>query len=125
MPKYLLEVNYTLDGVQGVKSEGGSARVAAAKALIKGLGGRVESFYFAFGGTDVYVIADMPDNVSVAAAALAVSAGGGATSRTVVLLTAAEVDAAVAKKTTYRPPGSGRSARPVTKRGSRARPEAL
>src|SRR5664280_191086 len=102
MPKFLLEVNYTLDGVKGLKSEGGSARVAAATALVEGLGGKVESFHFAFGGTDVYVIVDMPDNVSAAAAALAVSAGGGATARTVVLLTAAEADAAAKKQTTYR-----------------------
>jgi len=104
MPKYLLEVNYTLDGIKGVKSEGGSARVAAATEAIEGLGGKVESFYFAFGDTDVYVVADYPDNVSVAAAALAVRRGG-AKVRTVVLLTPAEVDAAAAKKTTYRPPG--------------------
>ncbi len=106
MPKYLLEVSYTLDGIKGLKAEGGSARVAAATALIESLGGKVESFYFAFGGTDVYLTADMPDSVSVAAVTLAVSAGGGATSRTVVLLTPAEIDAAAKKQTTYRPPGS-------------------
>lgn len=106
MAKYLLEVNYTLDGVRGLKAEGGTARANAAKALIEGLGGTMESFHFAFGGSDVFVIADFPDNTAAAAAGLAVSAGGGATSKTVVLLTAAEVDAAVAKQTTYRPPGS-------------------
>lgn len=106
MPKYLLEVDYTLDGIKGVKSAGGSARVAAATELIEGLGGTIESFYFAFGATDVYVIADFPDNESAAAAALTVCAGGGATARTVVLLTATEVDAAAAKETTYRPPGT-------------------
>ena len=106
MAKYLLEVNYTLEGITGLKSKGGSARVAAAKELIEGLGGRMESFYFAFGNTDVYAIADFPDNVSAAAAALTVCAGGGATARTVVLLTADEADAAAAKKTTYRPPGN-------------------
>jgi len=106
VPKYLLEVNYTLDGIKGLKAEGGSARVAAATALIESLGGKVESFYFAFGGTDVYLTVDMPDSVSVAATALAVGAGGGATSRTVVLLTPAEIDAAAKKQTTYRPPGS-------------------
>jgi len=105
MAKYLLEVKYTLDGIRGLKAEGGTARVAAATEAIEGLGGTVESFYFAFGDSDVFVVADYPDNVSVAAAALAVSAGGGATVRTVVLLTPAEVDAAAAKKTTYRPPG--------------------
>ncbi|MGA2521735.1 MAG: GYD domain-containing protein [Acidimicrobiales bacterium] len=106
MAKYLFEVSYTLDGVKGLKAEGGSARVSAATALIESLGGKVESFYFAFGGVDVYLTAELPDNVSAAAVVLAVSAGGGATSRTVVLLTPAEVDAAAAKKTTtYRPPG--------------------
>lgn len=105
MAKYLLEVNYTLDGIKGLKSEGGSARVAAATEAIEGLGGKIDSFYFAFGDTDVYVIADYPDNISVAAAALAVSAGGGARVRTTVLLTPSEIDNAVAKKTTYRPPG--------------------
>lgn len=76
-----------------------------ARELIEGLGGKMESFYFAFGNTDVFVIADFPDNVSATAAALTVCSGGGATARTVVLLTAAEADDAAAKKTIYRPPG--------------------
>jgi len=105
MPKFLLEVNYTLDGVRGLKAEGGSARVSAATALIEGLGGTVDCFYFAFGETDVYLIVDMPDATSVTAAALAVNAGGGATTRTVVLMTAAEADAAASMTTSYRPPG--------------------
>jgi uncharacterized protein with GYD domain len=104
MPKYLLEVNYTLDGIRGVKANGGSARVAAATELIESVGGKLESYNFAFGATDVYVIADFPNNVSAAAAAFTVCAGGGATARTVLLLTAAEVDAAAAKNSTYRPP---------------------
>lgn len=108
MPKYLLEVNYTLDGVRGLGAEGGTARVAAATALVESLGGKVESFYFALGETDAYVVVDLPDNSSAAAGALAVNIGGGATARTVVLLAAAEVDESVAavKKATYRPPGS-------------------
>lgn len=103
--KYLLEVSYTIEGIKGLKAEGGSARVAAATQLVESLGGTIESFYFAFGGADAYVVADFADNVSAAAAALAVSAGGGATTKTVVLLTAQEADAAVAKQSTYRPPG--------------------
>jgi uncharacterized protein with GYD domain len=106
MSKYLLEVNYTIDGVQGVRSGGGSARVAAATELIESLGGSVESFYFAFGGTDVFVIAELPDNAAAAAASLAVTAGGGATGRVVVLLTPAELDTAAGKQASYRPPGS-------------------
>lgn len=105
MAKYLLEVNYTLDGVKGVKAKGGSARRAAAEAAAVSVGGKVEEFYFAFGKTDVFVIADFPDNVSAAALSLAVSAAGGATIRTVVLMTADEVDQATAKTVGYTPPG--------------------
>jgi uncharacterized protein with GYD domain len=105
MAKYLLEVNYTLEGVRGVKAKGGSARRAAAEAAAVSAGGKVEEFYFAFGSRDVFVIADFPDNVSAAALALAVTAGGGATVRTIVLLTAAEVDQAASKSVGYTPPG--------------------
>jgi uncharacterized protein with GYD domain len=66
----------------------------------------VDCFYFAFGETDVYLIVDLPDATSVAAAALAVNAGGGATTKTVVLMTAAEADVAASMTTSYRPPGS-------------------
>jgi len=106
MAKYLLETNYTLEGIRGVKAKGGSARVAAATELVEGLGGKVESFYFAFGGSDVFAIVDLPDNVSAAAAALTVSAGGGATTKTISLITPEEMDAAAKMQATYRPPGS-------------------
>lgn len=106
MAKYLLSVNYTLEGIRGVASKGGSARKAAASAAAKSVGGKVDAFYFAFGGTDVYVIADMPGNEAAAALALAVSAGGGATVETTVLLTPDEMDAAAKQQVSYRPPGS-------------------
>jgi uncharacterized protein with GYD domain len=106
MPKYLLEVNYTLDGVRGVVAKGGSARKAAAQAAAKSVGGKLDSFYFAFGGTDVFAVADLPDNAAAAALALAVTAGGGASVRTVVLLTPDEIDAATQKGVKYAPPGA-------------------
>jgi uncharacterized protein with GYD domain len=106
MPKYLLEVNYTLEGVRGVLAQGGTARQAAAQDAAESVGGTLESLFFAFGGTDVYIIAEIPDNVAAASLALAVTAGGGVTVKTVVLLTTAEIDAAVSKQVSYRPPGS-------------------
>ena len=101
-------MNYTLDGAKGLSAEGGTSRVAAATALVESLGGNVESFHFALGDTDAYVVIDLPNNSSADAGALAVNIGGGATARTVALLTAAEVDESVAavKNATYRPPGS-------------------
>ncbi len=106
MPKYLLQVNYTLDGVRGALAEGGSARKAAAQAAAKSAGGKIESFHFAFGSTDAYVIADFPDNASAAALALTVSAGGGAVVKTTVLLSPDEVDKAAGMTVKYRPPGA-------------------
>lgn len=106
MPKYLLQVNYTLDGVKGVLAKGGSARKAVAQAAAKSVGGKVDAFYFAFGGTDVFVIADLPDNAAAAALALSVTAGGGATVETTVLLTPDEIDQASTAKVKYQPPGS-------------------
>jgi uncharacterized protein with GYD domain len=106
MPKYLLQVNYTLDGVRGVLAKGGSARKAAASAAAKSVGGKVDSFYFAFGSTDVYVVADLPNNAAAAALALTVSGGGGATVDTTVLITPEEIDEAAGTEVKYQPPGA-------------------
>ena len=105
MPKYLLEVSYTLDGIKGVVAKGGSARKAAASAAAKSVGGKLDAFYFAFGGADAYCVADLPDNEAAAALALNVCAGGGARAKTIVLLTPDEIDSAVGKKVKYTPPG--------------------
>jgi uncharacterized protein with GYD domain len=74
--------------------------------MAEGLGGRLESFYFAFGETDAYVVLDLPDNRTAAAASIAVTTAGGATSEVVVLLTPEDVDEAAKVSVDYRPPGS-------------------
>ena len=106
MPKYLFQTHYTLEGVKGVIAKGGSARKAAAQAAVKSAGGKLESFYFAFGSTDVYVVADLPDNAAAAALALTVSSSGAAPTETTALLTPEEIDSAVGANVKYRPPGS-------------------
>ncbi len=105
MAKYLLQVNYTAEGAKGLVKDGGSKRRSAAQMAAESLGGRVESWYFAFGDTDAYVVVDMPDNASVVAISLALAASGGATSRTTVLMTPEEMDQATQKLPTYKPPG--------------------
>lgn len=106
MARYLVQGTYTAEGAKGVLAKGGSARQSAVEEMLKGLGGSVESFYFAFGDTDFYVVAELPDAVSAAAVGLTVSAAGGVRANTTVLLTPEEVDKAVAKKIGYRPPGA-------------------
>ena len=105
MPKYLFEVTYTAQGAKGVLSEGGSKRRDAGTKALEGAGGKVESFYFAFGKSDAVVVVDLPDNISAAAASLALNATGAVVSHTTVLLTPAEIDAAVKKSVPYRAPG--------------------
>jgi uncharacterized protein with GYD domain len=105
MPKYLIEASYTLEGVKGVQSAGGSSRRDVVAKVAESVGGSMECFYFAFGEHDVYTIVDLPDNESAAAVALTVNAAGGARIRTMVLLTPEEVDAASKASVEYRPPG--------------------
>jgi uncharacterized protein with GYD domain len=106
MPKFLIEASYTPEGARGVQSAGGTSRREAVAQVAESVGGRLESFYFAFGDSDAYVIVDLPDNESAASVALTVNAAGGATTKTVVLLTPDEVDAAAKRSVDYRPPGA-------------------
>lgn len=106
MAKYLIVASYTSEGVKGVISKGGAARREAVQKMAADLGGQVESFYFAFGEGDAFVIVDLPDNVGAAAIGLAVGASGMATTRTTVLLTPEEIDRAAATTVNYAPPGS-------------------
>ncbi|MEK6228372.1 MAG: GYD domain-containing protein [Actinomycetota bacterium] len=106
MPRFLFEASYTLDGVKGVQSAGGTSRRDAVAQVAESVGGTLEGFYFAFGDRDAYVICDLPDNESAAAVALTVNAAGGATVKTVVLLSPDEVDAAAKRSVDYRPPGA-------------------
>lgn len=105
MPKYLAQCNYVGEGVKGLLKEGGSSRRAVVEKLVESVGGTLEAFYYAFGETDLYVIADLPDNESMSAVALLVAASGAITIKTTVLITPEEVDEAVKKTPHYQPPG--------------------
>jgi len=104
--KYLLKVNYTSQGTKGLLKEGGSARRAAVKQTIEGLGGKVEAWYYALGDTDLFVILDLPDAQSAAAYSLVLHAAGGVQFSTIPLLTAEDIDAACKKSVAYRAPGA-------------------
>ena len=105
--KYLVHGTYTLDGVKGLVKEGGSSRKAKVAKNAENLGGKLEAFYYAFGGDDIFAIYDLPDNVSTAAFSMAVSAGGGFRSNVVVLMSPEDVDRAskLVGKVAYTPPG--------------------
>ena len=105
MPKYLFQASYTAEGLKGLLKDGGSKRREDLGAAVKELGGTLETIYYAFGGSDVYSIVDMPDNMSTAALSLKIAASGAVKIKTVVLLTPEEIDQATKKSVSYRPPG--------------------
>jgi uncharacterized protein with GYD domain len=104
MPKYMVRANYSGGGASGLLEAGGTGRRDAVKAFIESAGGKVEAFYYAFGEYDVVVIADVPDNVSVAALSLVSSSSGAVETVTTPLLTAEEIDEAVKKAPSLKSP---------------------
>jgi uncharacterized protein with GYD domain len=106
MPLYLWQASYSVDGTKGLVKEGGSKRRTAVQQMVEKAGGKLHAFYYAFGGDDVCGIVEFPDHASAAAVSLAVNAAGAAHLRTTLLLTPEEIDAAVKKTVSYRPPGA-------------------
>ena len=105
MPKYLFEAKYTPEGVRGIKEAGAASRAKAVNDMASALGGGLDSFHFAFGDVDAYVVVDLPDDEAAAAAAFTVGASAATQLKTVKLLTLDEADAAIARSVDYRPPG--------------------
>jgi len=105
MPKYLVTATYTPEGIQGLMKDTASGRRAAVQSAVKGLGGKVEAFYYAFGADDAVIILDLPDNVTAAAVGLTTSGSGAVRVRTTPLLTVEEVDKALGVQMKYRAPG--------------------
>ena len=84
-------------------------RREAARTYIESVGGKLHGFWYAFGSHDGYNLWEAPDNVSMAAVAIAIS-GGTALSKfeTIPLLTVDETLDALRRAQTvgYRPPGA-------------------
>ncbi|MBG0855651.1 GYD domain-containing protein [Streptomyces spinoverrucosus] len=106
MPMYLVKVRLTPNGLQGLLKEGATARREVADGMLRSLGGRLESIYWALGDDDVYLTAELPNNTAAAALGMVTSATGSVRTSTVALLTAEEVDEAARQKVDYRPAGA-------------------
>jgi uncharacterized protein with GYD domain len=108
MPFYLTRFSYTpATWARLIKNP--EDRRAAARQYVEAVGGTLHGFWYAFGEHDAYALYEAPDNASIAAVALAITAGGALSSyQTIVLLTVEETLAALrqAGTITYRPPGA-------------------
>jgi uncharacterized protein with GYD domain len=94
MPRFLQQITYTPEAWQALLRNP-QDRIAAVRPAVEKLGGKIETAYFAFGDHDIIVIAELPDNVSAAALAMAFAGGGACRNvKTTPLLSVAEaVDA--------------------------------
>lgn len=108
MPFYLTHFSYTPETWARLTKNPEDRREAARK-YIESVGGKLHGFWYAFGTCDGYNLWEAPDNVSMAAVAIAIS-GGGALSKfeTTVLLTVEESLSALRKAQAvgYRKPGA-------------------
>jgi len=108
MPLYLSKFSYTPETwARMVRNP--EDRRQAATAYIESVGGSLHGFWYAFGAHDGYTLWEAPDNVSMAAVALALTGGGALSSlETTVLLTVEETIDALRKAGDihYRPPGT-------------------
>ena len=108
MPLYLSKFSYTPETWAKLIRKPEDRRIAA-QSYIESVGGKLHGFWYAFGTQDGYNLWEAPDNVSMAAVALAISAGSALKSfETTVLLTVEETIDALGKaaRVQYRSPGS-------------------
>ena len=106
MAKFLVQANYTAEGLRGLMKDTAAVREARVREMLTAAGGKLDGFYFALGDTDVFVICDLPDVATCASLAMSISASGVVTVKTTALLTSTETDAALRKGIIYRPPGA-------------------
>ena len=108
MPLYLTRFSYTPETWARLIEHPEDRRIAA-QAYIESVGGRLHGFWYAFGPRDGHALWEAPDNVSMAAVALAIGAGGALSAlETTVLMTVDETLEALrmAGQVRYRPPGA-------------------
>ncbi len=74
MPTYITLANYTDQGIRNVSDS--PARLEAAKALIKEMGGEMKAFYLTMGTHDVVFVSEMPNDEAMAKLALKLGALG-------------------------------------------------
>ena len=107
MPLYLSRFSYTPETWARLIRKPEDRR-DAARTYIESVGGKLHGFWYAFGEFDGYNLWEAPDNVSMAAVAIAIG-GGGSLSKieTTVMMTVEETLEALqrASSVSYRPPG--------------------
>ncbi len=95
MAFYLIKANYSTDAIKAMVNNPQDREVAARKA-IEALGGTLHHFFFALGDADVIALIEVPDDKTVVAGSLIISASGNFSKySTTKLMTSSEAMAAM------------------------------
>ena len=98
MPIYMYEVAYTAESLAAQLKNPQNRADAVGRAACEAVGGKLVGSWYCFGDYDLIIIADVPNNESMAAIALAIAAGGAIKSaKTTVLMTGDEAVAGMKK----------------------------
>lgn len=74
MATYITLLRFTQQGIEDIK--GSPARLDAAKQAFRAMGAELKEFYLVMGQYDAVVVAEAPDDDTVAKLALAIGAAG-------------------------------------------------
>src|SRR5258708_19987565 len=98
MPLYMYQAAYTAESLAAQLKKPENRVEAVGRATCEAVGGKLVGGWYCFGDYDLAIIADVPNNESMAAIALAIAAGGAVKSaKTTVLMTGAETRAGIKK----------------------------
>ena len=98
MPLYMYEAAYTAESLAAQLKNPQNRAGAVGRAACEAVGGKLVGSWYCFGDYDLIIIADVPDNESMAAIALAIASGGAVKSaKTTVLMSGAEAVAGMKK----------------------------
>ena len=110
MPHFMIRWQFTSTSAKALVGKPHD-RTGAAKALVEGFGGKLNSYYLALGEFDGVAICEFPDNKAAVACSMSATATGGFSRfETTTLVTAQEAEAAMKQanqtKTGYKPPNA-------------------
>jgi uncharacterized protein with GYD domain len=94
----------TAEGLKNLRKQPPTALKAGVAKFVESVGGKLEFWFFDFGTTTAYSVIDYPDEISAATAQLSTNAAGFARVTIRPLLSAEEMDEAVAKLPPVRVP---------------------
>ena len=98
MSLYMYEAAYTAESLAAQLKNPQNRADSVGRAACAAVGGKLVGSWYCFGDYDLIIIADVPDNESMAAIALAIAAGGAVRSaKTTVLMSGAEAVAGMKK----------------------------